>query len=403
MQSITSPLANLPGKTHNIVHTTADEKWVKAPNKPKHSVYITFTGGGTLHVVGNINAKSVYIGDDVEIAGSIAAEVDIRIKAGTEFVSRDEYPLVAGGNIVIGEPGMSSGSRSSFPNFKDTYILGGLLAGGDLFIGGGVELNTGQVIVGGDIILGATSSIQLYPIERNGEPLPMVPKYQCGGQIYLNSETHYRPFSIRGDNWDIIQPYSEDTPAVCLKNGASMQGGGERIPCANTTIYSEAYKTFRSIKLPAPNTTDTETYAAPVGLAPAYKAQAMVHRKATWLMRVAAEHSPFGVTVESLKDYVENNLADLLQELSLLALLEPDKFAESDVAREYEAEVLETIKTRDAYRRRTLPFATALVQSIADVDSKYFDELNTSNQKKKHGSRFCSFMDGLADMLDVFS
>ena len=403
MQPIISPLANLPGKPHNIVHTTTKEKWIEAPNKPKHAVYITSTGGGKLNVTGNIIGKSVYIDKDVVVNGAITSETDIRISNGVEFYACSDYPLVAGGNIILGEPNTSVSSRGVSPDREYHKIVGSLLAGGDLFVGGGVELTTCQVIVGGDIILDVSSGINLYPMERGGEPLPTVPGYLCGGQIYLNPETHYRPISIHGDNWDIIQPYSEDTPAVCLKNGASMQGGGERVLCASTTVHADAHDACHTIMLPAPNHEDSEPHTAPVGLAPAYKAQAMVHRKATWLVRVAAEHSPFGVTVESLKDYVENNLADLLQELSLLALLEPDKFTEPDVAREYEAEVLETIRTWVAYRRRALPFATALVQSIADVDSKYFDELNASKQKQKRGSRFSSFMNGLTDMLDVFS
>lgn len=132
MYNITSPLANLPGKPLNIIHTGSEEKWVKAPNKPKHAVYVASTGGGKLHIVGNINAKSVYIDKGVKVYGSITAETDIRLSTDTELIARTEYPLVAGGNIIIGEPsygGDSQGDRTKL------YLLGGLLAGGDLFIG----------------------------------------------------------------------------------------------------------------------------------------------------------------------------------------------------------------------------------------------------------------------------
>lgn len=371
MHNITSPLANLPGKPLNIIHTGSEEKWVKAPNKPKHAVYVASTGGGKLHIVGNIVAKSVYIDKGVEVVGAITSEADIRISAGVEFVARTDYPLVAGGNIIIGEPSYGGDSPSDRTKL---YVLGGLLVGGDLFIGCEMELNTCQVIVGGDIILDETSAIELYPIERAEKPLPLEPLYLCGGQIYMHPKRHYRPISLNKDTgWNIIHPYNENTPGVCLKNGAHMLGGGERIPCASTAIYSDEIKNERHIMLPAPDAEQSEPYTAPIGLPPAYKARMMVHRKALWLVRIVEKQNPFGVNCSILAEYMENNLQTLLDELSLLAQLKPDIFNERDVKREYAEEVSATIAVHVVHGRNIEGFATDLVQAIADVDSKYFD------------------------------
>lgn len=378
MHNITSPLANLPGKPLNIIHTGSDEKWVKAPNKPKHAVYVASTGGGKLHIVGHIVAKSVYIDKGVEVSGAITAEADIRIGAGVEFYSRADYPLVAGGNIIIGEP-----STGGIPqDVRRNSILGGILAGGDLFIGGDMQLDTCQVIVGGDIILDVTGAIELYPVAREKKPLPLEPKYLCGGHIYMHPKTHYRPISRHGDDrWDIIHPYNKDTPGVCLKNGSHMLGGGERVHCASTIIYSDAIKKPAPIILPAPGAEQAEPYTAPIGLPPAYKAQAMVHRKALWLVRTAEKQAPFGATCNSLTGYMENNLPALLEELSLLSQLEPDVFNKHDVKREYKEEVTATIKVQAVHRGDVEDFATAIVQAIADVDSKHFDKLTIESEE----------------------
>lgn len=378
MYNITSPLANLPGKPLNIIHTGSEEKWVKAPNKPKHAVYVASTGGGKLHIVGNIVAKSVYIDKGVEVYGSITAEADIRLSTDTELIARTDYPLVAGGNIIIGEPsygGDSPGGREKL------YVLGGLLAGGDLFIGADVELNTCQVIVGRDIILDETGAIELHLIERAGKKLPLEPKYLCGGHIYMHPKTHYRPISLNKDEWHIVHPYNANTPGVCLKNGAHMLGGGERVHCASTIIYSDAIKKPAPIILPAPGAEQAEPYTAPIGLPPAYKAQAMVHRKALWLVRTAEKQAPFGATCNSLTGYMENNLPALLEELSLLSQLEPDVFNKHDVKREYEEEVTATIKVQAVHRGDVEDFATAIVQAIADVDSKHFDKLTIESEE----------------------
>lgn len=378
MYNITSPLANLPGKPLNIIHTGSEEKWVKAPNKPKHAVYVASTGGGKLHIVGNINAKSVYIDKGVEVVGSIIAEADIRISVGVEFVTRTDYPLVAGGNIIIGEP-----SRGGIPqDVRGNSIPGGLLAGGDLFIGEDMQLETCQVIVGGDILLDVTGAIELYPLERAEKPLPLEPKYLCGGQIYMHPKTHYRPISLNKDaGWNIVHPYNKDTPGVCLKNGAHMFGGGERVPCANTTIYSNEIKNEPRIILPAPDAEQAEPYTAPIGLPLAYKAQMMVHRKALWLVHMVEKQNPFGVTCDILAEYMENNLQNLLDELSLLAQLKPDVFNEREVKREYAEEVSATIAVRVVHGRGVKSFATDLVQAIADVDSKYFDMQTTEPEE----------------------
>lgn len=380
MYNITSPLANLPGKPLNIIHTGSEEKWVKAPNKPKHAVYVASTGGGKLHIVGNIVAKSVYIDKGVEVSGAITAEADIRISAGVEFVARADYPLVAGGNIIIGEPSYGGDSQSDRTKL---YVLGGLLAGGDLFIGCEMELNTCQVIVGGDIVLDETSAIEPYPIERAGKKLPLEPKYLCGGQIYMHPKTHYRPISLNKDTgWNIVHPYNEATPGVCLKNGARMLGGGERVPCASTIIYSNEIKETHPIILPAPDAEQAEPYTAPIGLPPAYKAQMMVHRKALWLMYTVEKQNPFGVNCSILAEYVENNLQALLDELSLLARLKPDVFNEREVKREYAEEVSATIAVRVVHGRNIEGFATDLVQAIADVDSEYFDMQTVKPEEK---------------------
>lgn len=378
MYTITSPLANLPGKPLNIIHTGSEEKWVKAPNKPKHAVYVASTGGGKLHIVGNIVAKSVYIDKGVKVSGAITAEADIRISAGVEFVARTDYPLVAGGNIIIGEPSYGGDSQTDRAKL---YVLGGLLAGGDLFIGADVELNTCQVIVGGDIILDETGAIELHLIERAGKKLPLEPKYLCGGHIYMHPKTHYRPISLNKDEWHIVHPYNANTPGVCLKNGAHMLGGGERVHCASTIIYSDAIKKPAPIILPAPGAEQAEPYTAPIGLPPAYKAQAMVHRKALWLVRTAEKQAPFGATCNSLTGYMENNLPALLEELSLLSQLEPDVFNKHDVKREYKEEVTATIKVQAVHRGDVEDFATAIVQAIADVDSKHFDKLTIESEE----------------------
>lgn len=379
MYNITSPLANLPGKPLNIIHTGSEEKWVKAPNKPKHAVYVASTGGGKLHIFGNIVAKSVYIDKGVEVVGAITVEADIRISTGVEFVAQADYPLVAGGNIIIGEPSYGGDSQSDRAKL---YVLGGLLAGGDLFIGCEVELNTCQVIVGGDIILDERGAIELYPIERAGKTLPLEPKYLCGGQIYMHPKTHYRPISLNKDTgWNIVHPYNKDTPGVCLKNGAHMLGGGERIPCASTTIYSNEIKNEPHIMLPAPDAKQAEPYTAPIGLPLAYKAQMMVHRKALWLVHMVEKQNPFGVTCDILAEYMENNLQNLLDDLSLLAQLKPDVFNEREVKREYAEEVSATIAVRVVHGRVVESFATDLVQAIADVDSKYFDMQTTEPEE----------------------
>lgn len=371
MYNITSPLANLPGKPLNIIHAGSEEKWVKAPNKPKHAVYVASTGGGKLHIVGNINAKSVYIDKGVKVSGAITAETDIRISAGVEFVTRADYPLVAGGNIIIGEPSYGGDSPSDRAKL---YVLGGLLAGGDLFIGEDVELNTCQVIVSGDIILDDTGAIELYPIERAGKKLPLEPKYLCGGKIYMHPKTHYRPISLNKDaGWSIVHPYNKDTPGVCLKNGARMRGGGERIPCASTIIYSNEVKNESRFILPAPDAEQAVPYTSPIGLPPAYKAQMTVHRKALWLVHIVEKQNPFGLNCNILAEYMENNLQTLLDELSLLAQLKPDVFNEQEVKHEYAQEVSATIAVRVVHGRDIESFATDLVQAIADVDSKHFD------------------------------
>lgn len=383
MYNITSPLANLPGKPLNIIHTGSDEKWVKAPNKPKHAVYVASTGGGKLHIVGNINAKSVYIDKDVEVIGAVTAEADIRISTGVEFVARTDYPLVAGGNIIIGEPSYSGDSQSGRAKL---FVLGGLLVGGDLFIGVDVELNTCQVIVGGDIILDKTSAIELYPIERAEKPLPLEPKYLCGGQIYMHPITHYRPISLNKDaGWNIIHPYNENTPGVCLKNGAHMLGGGERVPCASTIIYSDEIKNERRIMLPIPDAEQAEPYTAPTGLPPAHKAQAKVHRNACLLAQMVYSWEPLVVTDKRFARHIEKNLENIVTELSYLALVRPEMFENQAIRTEYEVAVLGIAKSLDRrYHIREydlLEQARKIAQAVADIDCKYLDEPPTEPEE----------------------
>lgn len=384
MYNITSPLANLPGKPLNIIHTGSEEKWVKAPNKPKHTVYVASTGGGKLHIVGNINAKSVYIDKDVGVIGTVTAEADIRISTGVEFVARTDYPLVAGGNIIIGEPSYSGDSQSDRAKL---YVLGGLLAGGDLFIGGEVELHTCQVIVGGDIILDEAGAIELYPIERAGKALPLEPKYLCGGQIYMHRKTHYRPISLNKDTgWNIVHPYNKDTPGVCLKNGARMLGGGERIPCASTTLYSNEIKNEPHITLPAPDAEQAEPYTAPIGLPPAYKAQAKVHRNTCLLTQMIYSWEPLVVTDKRFAHYIENNLENIITELSHLAQVRPEMIENQAIRTEYEVAILGVAKSLD--RRYHIKEADLMnqvckiAQAVADIDSKYLDEPPTEPEEK---------------------
>lgn len=384
MYNITSPLANLPGKPLNIIHTGSEEKWVKAPNKPKHAVYVASTGGGKLHIVGNINAKSVYIDKGVKVYGSITAETDIRLSTDTELIARTEYPLVAGGNIIIGEPsygGDPQGDRTKL------YLLGGLLAGGDLFIGEDVELNTCQVIVGGDIILGAYSSIELHPIEREKKPLPLEPKYLCGGQIYMHPKTHYSPISLnKATGWSNILPYNKDTPSVCLKNGAHMRAGGERISCASTTIYSNELKNPHHIILPAPDAEQAELYTAPIGLPPAYKAQAKVHRNTCLLTQMIYSWEPLVVTDKRFAHHIENNLENIITELSHLAQVRPEMIENQAIRTEYEVAILGVAKSLD--RRYHIKEADLMkqvckiAQAVADIDSKYLDEPPTEPEEK---------------------
>lgn len=394
MYNITSPLANLPGKPLNIIHTGSDDKWVKAPNKPKHAVYVTSTGGGKLHIVGNINAKSVYIDKGVKVYGSITAETDIRLSTDTELIARTEYPLVAGGNIIL--------------NTNAHIGKGVIIAGGDIYLNGGYT-RANKIIAGGDIILGyyhivTSEDYVLDGVYHEGT-------YLAGGKIYRERGRDTGFLIDRLNQKIVTRLYDENTPAVCLKNGVAMTGGAELAPCAPTPIPNSNLEGLTELTLPAPGVGKAVPYTATTGIHPAYKAQAMIYRNACWISRSIQDSSGTYVSKNSFQDYITNNLDDLISSCSLLAQLEPEKFSEAEVQGKYRKYVLDALYLESGERelsRDSLNEATYHVaQVIAGADAEYFIEMDDEKAKgeaeppsvEKPGEEHGSFFKTLRGMV----
>lgn len=363
-------ITQLPGKKHNIVYGGDDVKLLGDINEPDCCVYIAALPGSKIAVRGNIAAKSVYLGEGVTVSGhiSITAEADIFIEEKVLITIPSVHTLIAGGNIIL--------------NTNAHIGKGVIIAGGDIYLNGGYT-HANKIIAGGDIILGYYHIVTIEDYMLDG--VKHEGTYLTGGKIY-RERGHDTGFLLDRLNQRIVtRLYDENTPAVCLKNGVAMTGGAELVPCATTPILSSSLEGLTELMLPAPGVGNAAPYTAATGISPAHKAQAMTYRNACWISRSAQDSSGAYVTKNSFQDYVKNDLDNLISSCSLLAQLEPEKFAEAEVQRKYRKRVLEALYLESGERaisREALNEATYHVaQVIAGADAEYFIEMDDEKAK----------------------
>lgn len=372
MPSATPQITQLPGKKHNIVYGGDDVKLLGDINEPECCVYISALPGSEIAVRGNIAAKSVHLGKGVTVSGriSITAEADIFIEEGVLITIPSIHTLIAGGNIILN---------------TDAHIVKGvIIAGGDIYLNGGYTC-ANKIIAGGDIILGYYHIVTIEDYMLDG--VKHEGTYQAGGKIY-REQGRDTGFLIDRLNQKIVtRLYDENTPAVCLKNGVAMTGGAELVPCAPTPILYSSLEGLTELMLPAPGVGKAVPCTATTGIHPAYKAQAMIYRNACWISRSIQDSSGTYVSKNSFQDYITNNLDDLINSCSLLAQLEPEKFAEAEVQRKYRKYVLDALYLESGERelsRDSLNEATYHVaQVIAGADAEYFIEMDDEKAKEE--------------------
>lgn len=364
------PVTQLPGEKHNIVYGGDDVKQLGDINEPDCCVYIAALPESKIEVRGNIAAKSVHISGDVVLYGAITAEADIFLDEGVKVSPYDSHPLIAGGNIVT--------------NVSIDTNNASIIAGGDIYLDGTFTV-TNKIIAGGDIILPRYSKLVIEDCVLDG--VKHEGTYLAGGKIYLG----YNRFTeIRIDRLNqkiVTRLYDENTPTVCLKNGVAMVGGAELVPCTPTPIPSSNLAGLTELMLPAPGADNAVPYTAITGVSPAYKVQAMAYRNACWISRVVQDSSGAYVSKNSFSAYIRSNLDDLISSCSLLAQLEPEKFAEAEVQRKYRKYVLEALYLESGEReisREALNEASYHVaQVIAGADAEYFIEMDDEKLRKK--------------------
>lgn len=364
------PVTQLPGEKHNIVYGGDDVKQLGDINEPDCCVYIAALPESEIEVRGNIAAKSVHISGDVVLCGAITAEADIFLDEGVEMSSYDSHPLIAGGNIVL--------------NVSIDTNNASIIAGGDIYLDGTFTV-TNKIIAGGDIILPRYSKLVIEDCVLDG--VKHEGTYLAGGKIYLG----YNRFTeIRIDRLNqkiVAHPYNADTPTVCLKNGVAMTGGAELVPCAPTLLPTSNLEGLTELMLPAPGADNAVPYTAITGVSPSHKVQAMAYRNACWISRAVQDSSGAYVSKNSFSAYIRSNLDDLISSCSLLAQLEPEKFAEAKVQRKYRKYVLESLYLEAGEREinhEALEEATYHVaQVIAGADAEYFIEMDDEKAKEE--------------------
>lgn len=394
MPSATPQVTQLPGKKHNIVYGGDDVKLLGDINEPDCCVYIAALPGSKIAVRGNIAAKSVHLGEGVTVSGhiSITAEADIFIEEKVLITIPSVHTLIAGGNIIL--------------NTNAHIGKGVIIAGGDIYLNGGYT-HANKIIAGGDIILGYYHIVTIEDYMLDG--VKHEGTYQAGGKIYLEQGRDTGFLIDRLTQKIVTLPYNADTPAVCLKNGVAMTGGAELVPCAPTPLPSPSLEGLTELLLPAPGAGNAVPYTATTGIHPAYKAQAMTYRNACWISRSAQDSSGAYVSKNSFSAYIRGNLDDLINSCSLLAQLEPEKFAEAEVRRKYRKYVIEALYLESGERelsRDSLNEASYYVaQNIASADAEYFMTMGVEDIKedaepaspeeprKKHGSFFKALME----------
>ena len=366
------PATQLPSEKHNIVHGGDDVKLLGDINEPNCCVYIAALPGSKIAVRGNIAAKSVHLGEGVTVSGSVSitAEADIFIEEGVLITIPSVHTLIAGGNIIL--------------NTNTHIVKGVIIAGGDVYLNGGYTC-ANKIIAGGDIILGYYHIVTIEDYVQDG--VNHEGTYLAGGKIYRERG---RDTGFRVDRLNqkiVTRLYDENTPAVCLKNGVAMTGGAELVPCAPTPIPSSNMEGLTELTLPAPGVGNAVSYTATTGIHPAYKAQAMIYRNACWLSRAVQDSSGAYVSKNSFRAHIRSNLDDLINSCSLLAQLEPEKFAEAEVQGKYRKRVLETLYLESGERaisRKALEEATYYVaQVIAGADAEYFIEMDDEKAKEE--------------------
>lgn len=372
MPSATPQVTQLPGKKYNIVYGGDDVKLLGDINEPDCCVYISALPGSKIAVRGNIAAKSVHLGEGVTVSGhiSITAEADIFIEEKVLITIPSAHTLIAGGNIIL--------------NTNAHIGKGVIIAGGDIYLNGGYT-RANKIIAGGDIILGYYHIVTIEDYMLDG--VKHEGTYQAGGKIY-REQGRDTGFLIDHLNQKIVtRLYDENTPAVCLKNGVAMTGGAGLVPCAPTPILSSSLEGLTELMLPAPGVGNAVPYTATTGIHPAYKAQAMIYRNACWLSRSVQDSSGVYVSKNSFRAYITSNLDDLINSCSLLAQLEPEKFAEAEVQRKYRRRVLEASYLESGEReisRDALNEASYYVaQVIAGADAEYFIEMDDEKAKEE--------------------
>lgn len=364
------PVTQLSGKKHNIVYGGDDVKLLGDINEPDCCVYIAALPESKIEVRGNIAAKSVHISGDVVLYGAITAEADIFLDEGVKMSPYDSHPLIAGGNIVL--------------NVSIDTNNASIIAGGDIYLDGAFTV-TNKIIAGGNIILPQFSNLVIEDYVLDG--VKHEGTYLAGGKIYLG---YGRFTEIRIDRLTkkiVTHPYNADTPTVCLKNGVAMTGGAELVPCAPTPIPSSNLEGLRELMLPAPGDDNAVPYTAITGVSPSHKVQAMAYRNACWISRAVQDSSGAYVSKNSFNAYIRSNLDDLISSCSLIAQLEPEKFAEAEVQRKCRKYVLEALYFESGERaisQKALEEATYHVaQVIAGADAEYFIEMDDEKAKEE--------------------
>lgn len=139
--------------------------------------------------------------------------------------------------------------------------------------------------------------------------------------------------------------------------------------------------------LPAPGDDNAVPYTAITGVSPSHKVQAMAYRNACWISRAVQDSSGAYVSKNSFNAYIRSNLDDLISSCSLLAQLEPEKFAEAEVQRKCRKYVLEALYFESGERaisQKALEEATYHVaQVIAGADAEYFIEMDDEKAKEE--------------------
>lgn len=366
------PVTQLPGEKHNIVHGGDDVKLLGDINEPDCCVHIAALPGSKIAVRGNIAAKSVHLGEGVTVSGSVSitAEADIFIEEGVLITIPSVHTLIAGGNIIL--------------NTNTHIVKGVIIAGGDVYLNGGYTC-ANKIIAGGDIILGYYHIVTIEDYVQDG--VNHEGTYLAGGKIYRERGRDTGFLLDRLNQKIVTRLYDENTPAVCLKNGVAMTGGAELVPCAPTPIPSSNMEGLTVLILPASGDDKAVPYTAITGVSPSHKAQAMAYRNACWLSRAVQDSSGAYVSKNSFKDYIESNLDDLISSCSLLAQLEPEKFAEAEVQHKYRKYVFEALYLESGERainRKALEEATYYVaQVIAGADAEYFIEMDDEKAKEE--------------------